>query len=70
MTRTTQPEMLPHCRLATTLPEYADEHQRCPGNAEVRIASEHPELQIPVLTYRCDCTCHAAGVSETGVSAR
>lgn len=58
MTTSAGDTMAPHCRLATQMPEYADEHDRCPGNAEVRLPGNHPEYRTPVLTYRCACRCH------------
>lgn len=37
--------------------DWPEMHRRCAGNTTIRI----PSVPIPVLTYRCGCTCHTDG---------
>lgn len=49
---TAQTQLAAHCRLATEMPEYADEHQQCRGTTTVTVGGGTFTAQ------RCDCTCH------------
>lgn len=49
--------MSPHCRLARHIEQYADEHDRCPGDQEIR-RPDAPMYEVPVVTTRCVCDCH------------